>query len=432
MIAAPGARGVIARGAGSGYGDSAQNAGGLVALTAPAAGPIDLDASAGLVTVSAGVLLRHLMDILVPLGWTLPVLPGTTEVSVGGAIAADVHGKNHPEAGAFSAYVEEMEILTPGLGRLRVGPHDQPDVFWATVGGLGLTGVIRSARLRLRRLSSAWMLAGDRFAPDLSGVLDQLSRAHRDGYHAVAWLDGHRGGAGTGAGVVSTAGFADVADLPLRYRRDPLCYPHRRRLPVPSLPGPGVVRPRAVAVANRAHLSAARLRRGARLKPLAAVLHPLDALRGWPGLYGRSGLVQYQFVVPIGAEQTLVDALVSTRAAGTPASLAVLKLLGAADPAALSFPRPGWTLALDFPASAAGLGAVLDVLDERVAAAGGRVYLVKDSRLRPDLLGVMYPELPRWRAVRHRLDPAGVLASDLDRRLDLTGRRAVSELGRTG
>ncbi len=127
LIAAPGPRGVIARGAGSGYGDSAQNAGGLVALTATAAGPIDLDASAGLVTVGAGVLLRHLMDFLVPLGWTVPVLPGTTEVSVGGAIAADVHGKNHPEAGAFSAYVVEMDILTPGLGLLRVGPHDQPD-----------------------------------------------------------------------------------------------------------------------------------------------------------------------------------------------------------------------------------------------------------------------------------------------------------------
>jgi decaprenylphospho-beta-D-ribofuranose 2-oxidase len=248
----------------------------------------------------------------------------------------------------------------------------------------------------------------------------------------VAWLDGHRGGAGTGAGVVSTAGFADVADLPLRYRRDPLRYPHRRRLPVPSLPGSGVVRPPAVAIANRAHLSAARLRRGARLKPLAAVLHPLDALRGWPGLYGRSGLVQYQFVVPIGAEQTLVDALVSTRAAGTPAALAVLKLLGAADPAALSFPQPGWTLALDFPAATAGLGTVLDVLDDRVAAAGGRVYLVKDSRLRPDLVSAMYPALPRWRAVRNRLDPAGVLASDLDRRLDLTGRRAAGKLGRTG
>ncbi len=429
LVTAAGSRGLIARGAGSGYGDSAQNSGGLVGLTVPDTGPIDLDTGDGTVTVGAGVLLRDLMRHLVPLGWTLPVLPGTTEVSVGGAIAADVHGKNHPEAGAFSAHVAELTLLAPGPGQIRTSPQAQPDIFWATVGGLGLTGVIRGARLRVHPLDTAWMLSTDAVARDLATVLDLLTTAHGAGSQAVAWLDGHGRGAGTGAGVVSSARYATVADLSSKQRGDPLRYPPRRAVPVPSLPGRGLVRPATVAVANRAHLLAARRPGGTRLVPLASVLHPLDVVRGWPGLYGRNGLVQYQFVVPAGAEAVLADALVRPRAAGCPASLAVLKLLGAGDPAPLSFPSAGWTLALDFPAAAPGLAGVLDALDEQVAAAGGRVYLVKDSRLRPDLLTAMYPNLPRWREIRDRLDPDGVMASDLDRRLDLTGRRAAN--GRT-
>jgi decaprenylphospho-beta-D-ribofuranose 2-oxidase len=149
------------------------------------------------------------------------------------------------------------------------------------------------------------------------------------------------------------------------------------------------------------------------------VLHPLDAAHGWPGLYGRHGLVQYQFVVPAGAEDIIAAALALPLAAGCPATLAVLKTYGQVGLAPLSFPRPGWSLALDFPASTPALAGILDDLDERVAAAGGRVYLVKDSRLRPDLLAAMYPRLASWRAVRTALDPDRVMTSDLARRLRL-------------
>jgi len=425
LVAAPGPRGLIARGAGSGYGDCAQDAGGVVALTDCPHPTIDIDFGEGTVTVDAGVRLRDLMQRLVPSGWTLPVLPGTTEVSVGGAIAADVHGKNHPTAGAFSACVEQLRLLTPGLGPLELSPQEEPDVFWATVGGLGLTGVIRSARLRARRLQTAWMVSTDRVAANLSSVLQLLAEGRSGDQHVVAWLDAHRGGTSLGAGVVTTAREAAIADLPARRRTDPLSYPPQRALPIPAF-GRSVVRPAAVVVANRAKWVLAHAHPRSRVMPLASVLHPLDAIRAMPGLYGRRGLVQYQFVVPVGSESVLENALSLPRRAGCPPALAVLKMLGGADPAPLSFPQPGWTMALDFPAGAPGLAAVLDVLDEQVAAAGGRVYLVKDSRLRPDLLEAMYPGLRRWRVVRDGVDPDHLMNSDLNRRLNLAGRREAS------
>jgi decaprenylphospho-beta-D-ribofuranose 2-oxidase len=187
------------------------------------------------------------------------------------------------------------------------------------------------------------------------------------------------------------------------------------------LPGPGIAWPPLAAAANRARMLGARSR-PRRLRPLPDVLYPLDAVPYWPALHGRRGLVQYQFVVPRGAEGVLAAALIEPQRAGCPATLAVLKVFGAAGPAALSFPLPGWSLALDFPADPA-LAPVLDDLDARVAAVGGRVYLVKDSRLRPDLVEAMYPQLSRWRAERAVLDPDHVMVSDLARRLGLTGER---------
>jgi decaprenylphospho-beta-D-ribofuranose 2-oxidase len=425
LLDSAGHRGLIPRGAGSGYGDSAQNAGGLVAhtMSGDLSGDAshDLDSATGIVSVGAGVLLADLMRELVPKGWALPVLPGTAHVTVGGAIAADVHGKNHPSAGSFGAHVVDLALLTPALGLVTVGPQRQPELFWATVGGLGLTGVIRGARIQLRPITTGWMRCRDRVAPDLARVLAELSRAHAEGSHAVAWIDGHRGGARLGRGVLSTADHAEVGDLPARRRVRPLAYPAQRSIPVPTLPARGIMTPLAVKAVNVVHVARASLARRPRLRTISAAVHPLDVVRGWPGLYGRRGLVQYQFMVPFGAEQVLESALAQPIRAGCPPTLAVLKRFGAADPAPLSFPGPGWTLALDFAVGPAQLAGLLDRLDTEVAAAHGRVYLVKDSRLRPELLERMYPRLAQWRLTQRLLDPHGRLASDLSRRLRLTG-----------
>jgi decaprenylphospho-beta-D-ribofuranose 2-oxidase len=409
LLAKAGPRGVIARGGGCGYGDAAQNGGGVVALTIPAGGLREVHVEDGTVVADAGTRLGDLVRALAPLGWTLPVVPGTGRVTVGGAIAADVHGKNHVRHGTFGAHVVELCVLTPGLGPLTVSPVDRPEVFWATVGGLGLTGVIRQARLGLIPLDSWLMRTRDTVAADLPALLTALRSAAETHPYAVGWIDARRGG-----GLVTTA-------EPVLPRRGVRAGDARRerRPHLPALPGPGLGWPPLTAAANRARRIAARSR-PQRQEPLPAVLFPLDGVPDWPALHGRRGLVQYQFTVPFGAENVLAEALTATRRAGRPATLAAVKVFAAANPGPLSFPQPGWSLALDFPADPA-LGPVLDDLDGRVAAAGGRVYLVKDSRLRPDLLGAMYPDLARWQAERAVLDPDGVMVSDLARRLDLMG-----------
>ena len=413
QLAGAGSRGLIARGAGCGYGDAAQNAGGVVALTAVGAGPLNVED--GTVEVDAGVSLGELIRALAPRGWTLPVVPGTGRVTVGGAIAADVHGKNHRDRGTFGTHVREMSVLTPGRGLMTMGPRADPDAFWATVGGLGLTGVIRRARLELAPLESWSMQAVDSVAADLTALLTALDDAATRSPYAVAWIDARRRGRSVGGGIVSVAQPA----TPSRAARP---HPGPPRLAgMPALPGPGLAWPPLAAAVNRARLLRARLW-PRRLRSLPDVLYPLDAVPYWPALHGRRGLVQYQFVVPYGAENVLAVALIEAQRAGCPATLAVLKVFGAGNQGPLSFPQPGWSLALDFPADPA-LAEVLDDLDARVAAAGGRVYLVKDSRLRPDLLEAMYPHLQRWRAERAVLDPDQVMASDLARRLGLTGGR---------
>jgi decaprenylphospho-beta-D-ribofuranose 2-oxidase len=414
LLAAAGPRGLIARGGGCSYGDAAQNAGGIVAMTGAAAPATRFSVEDGTVVADAGVTLGALVRALAPQGWTLPVLPGTARVTVGGAIAADVHGKNHVRYGTFGSQVREMSVLTPGLGPMTMGPRTNPDAFWATVGGLGLTGVIRRARLSLIPLDSWLMWCVDTIAEDLPSVMSGLRAAAVRSPYAVAWIDGRRRGRQLGGGIISRT----EPVLPSRSAPPDGGGEIRLRSGTPTLPGAGIAWGPAAAAANSARLFVAR-RRPRQVRPLPQALFPLDAVPGWPGLHGRRGLVQYQFVVPFGAEDVIAAALAGPQHAGRPATLAALKVFGAANPGPLSFPVPGWSLALDFPADPA-LAPVLDELDTRVAAVGGRVYLVKDSRLRPDLLEVMYPRLSRWRAERAVLDPDRVMASDLGRRLHLT------------
>jgi len=311
-----------------------------------------------------------------------------------------------------------LTLLTPAHGEITVGPDRCPDVFWATVGGLGLTGVILRAAVRLAPAETAWMCCRDERLGDLDAALAGLRAAHRSGRFAAAWLDGCARGDRIGRGVLSTCWPARLDDLPLRRRRAARAYRRRRPLPIPQLPGPGVVNGRAVRAANAVHLRLAPRGRAV-TRPTSIALHPLDAMHGWPGLYGRRGLVQYQCAVPFGNEAVLREILTAAVTGGCPPSLVVLKQFGAADPAPLSFPVPGWTLALDFPAAATGLAELLDAADSAVADARGRVYLVKDGRLRPEMVPPMYPGLDRWRAVRATLDPDRRLCSDLSRRLRL-------------
>ena len=412
------ARAVLARGLGRCYGDAAQSAGGRVLSTRRMA-DLALDGQGGTALVGAGCSIDELLRVAVPRGWFVPVTPGTRFVTIGGAIAADVHGKNHHVDGAFGRHVRRLE-LADGTGTTRrLSPTDDPEAFWATVGGLGLTGVVTRAEISLRPVESSWMRVTTARAGSLDALMSGLREHDRRFPYTVAWIDLITRGRAFGRGVLTSGDHATAGDVLAAGVTDPLAYGPAARVTVPPLPWSAVTRPAGRAFNALWFRRAPQLQEGA-LQPLAAFFHPLDGVRAWNRVYGPRGFLQYQFVVPDGREDVIEDAAAVLHRAGCPPFLAVLKRFGAAGPAPLSFPRPGWTLAMDLPVGTGDrLAHALDALDARVAAAGGAVYLVKDARCRPDLVARMYPGLQAWRSVRDRLDPHRRFASDLSRRLNL-------------
>jgi len=423
MLGADG-RGAIARGLGRAYGDAAQNAGGVVVDTTGFASDIVVDAERAQVTLDAGVSLDTLLDRLLPHGLFVRVTPGTRFVTVGGAIAADVHGKNHHVDGAFCEHVVSFDLLTP-TGEVRTASRDRDsDVFWATAGGMGLTGVVLRATLELERVESASMLVDTERASDLDDALARF-RDRDDAFrYSVAWIDCLARGRRLGRSVLMRANPARLVDLPETTRRSPLTAPRRLQLRTPPWVPGGLVNRWATAAFNEAYYRAAPSEEHGRLQSIDRYFYPLDSIRDWNRLYGRNGFLQYQFVVPLGEENALRAVLERLSGAGCPAFLAVLKRFGREE-GLISFPMPGWTLALDIPASFPGLGPLLDGIDVLVAESGGRVYLAKDSRLRPELLEQMYPRLDAWREIQARLDPDARMQSDLARRLSLVRRRVA-------
>lgn len=422
--AAPGAApagGVIARGLGRSYGDAAQCAGGTVIDAVTGGAGFRVDAALGTVTAMGGASLDDILRTIVPAGWFVPVTPGTRYVTVAGALACDIHGKNHHADGSFARHVTEIVLRLPGGERRVVGPDADPEVFWATAGGMGLTGLVESVTFRLVPISSSRLLVDTRRTADLEGTM--LALAESDGHHrySVAFVDLLAKGAALGRGVLTAGDFAPLDALSPPERRDPHAYRAGQPLAAPPWAPPGLLNRRSIGAFNALWYHKGPAHRDGELQSIPTFFHPLDGVRGWNRLYGRPGFVQHQSVVPFGQEPVLRSMVELLAGAGAASFLAVLKRFGAAAPGPLSFPLPGWTLALDLPAGQRDLGPLLDRLDRLVVDAGGRVYLAKDARLDPDLMLAMYPRLAEWQAVQRRLDPHAVMRSDLARRLALCG-----------
>ncbi|MFD5104495.1 FAD-binding protein [Streptomyces cinereoruber] len=418
-LRAPGPRGAIARGLGRAHGDAAQNAGGTVLDMTGLDRIRAVDARAGLVDCEAGVSLHRLMEVLLPLGRFVPVVPATRYVTVGGAVAADVHGGNQHVAGSFGRHVVSLELLTPD-GEIRTVRPGTP-LFDATTGGMGLTGVILSAVLRLPAVETSLVRVDTERARDLDDLLARLAGGDHRYAYSTARVDLLARGAATGRAVLTRGDPAPYDALPRRHpaRRAPLAFrPARLPAAPPYVPG-GLLGGAPAGLFNALWYRASPRAATGRLRPLSGFFHPLDAVPHWNRLYGPGGSVPYRFVLPCGREEVLRGIVRRIAGRRWPVLPAVLQRFGPGGPGPLSFALPGWSLSLGLPTGLPGLGAFLDALDEEVAEAGGRVHLAGDARVRPEVLAAMYPRLDEFRALRAALDPGSVLVSDLSRRLSL-------------
>jgi FAD/FMN-containing dehydrogenase len=397
-----GLQGAIPRGLGRSYGDSALA--GTVILNDARTCFLGFAPETGLLRAEAGVSLAEILAVFVPRGWFLPVTPGTKFVTLGGAIAADVHGKNHHGAGSFSDHVREMRVLVPD-GRIQtIRRETDPELFAATCGGMGLTGVILDATVQLKPIASAYIQQTTRSAKDLDAVMQLFDEA-REATYSVAWIDCLATGKKLGRSVLFTGEHAPVEALERKAQANPLALAPRRKLAVPfDLPAQSL-NSWTVRLFNALYYWRGSAAQGTQLVGYDQFFYPLDSIHQWNRIYGRPGFVQYQFVLPFETSRDGMRAVLTEISAAQAGSfLAVLKLFGPGNANWLSFPMRGYTLALDFPATAATF-ALLDRLDEIVMRYGGRHYLAKDSRMRRDVFTAGYPQIAAFQALKGKLDP---------------------------
>lgn len=408
-LRASGARGLIARGYGRSYGDVCQNDGGDVVDATVLRAIHRLDATRGLVVCDAGASFADVTRHCVPLGWLPPVCPGTAIVSMGGAVANDVHGKNQHRVGSFGDHVEWLELLTPDGVVRRVGPSDDPELFAATVGGIGLTGVILAVALRLERVPSNAMHVRSVRVRDLDHYLELLESSDAAYPYVVGWHDALARGPALGRGVLELGRPAEASV------RAPLGMSVRVPFEMPAW----LLSRATMRLFNAAYLRHVPSGGLERRVHVERFLYPLDALHDWNRMYGRRGFYQFQCVVPPAEARRGLRAVMGevVRREGAP-FLSVIKRMAHPGRGLLSFPAPGCTLALDFARSDASR-ALIERLHDIVLEHGGRVYLAKDACLTPERMRRMYPGLARFREVLARVDPQGIMQSDMSRRLEL-------------
>jgi len=414
-----GGRGVIARGLGRSYGDNAQNGGGLVIDMNPLNAIHSISADTKLAVLDAGVNLDQLMKSALPFGLWVPVLPGTRQVTIGGAIACDIHGKNHHSAGSFGNHVRSMDLLTAdGEIRHLTPTGEESELFWATVGGNGLTGIILRATIAMTPTETAYFINDG----DNTLTLDETIAFHSDGSEAnytysSAWFDAISPPPKLGRAAITRGRLARRDELPDKLAKNPLKFDAPQLMTVPDIFPNGLMNKLTLSTIGELYYRRGGHYRG-KIQNLTQFYHPLDLIGEWNRGFGPAGFAQYQFLVPPSAVEEFKQIIRDVQASGHYSALNVFKLFGPGNQAPLSFPMPGWNVCLDFPMKP-GVNEFLNKLDDRVLEFGGRVYTAKDSRVNAETFHAMYPRIDEWIALRRKADPNGVFASDMARRLEL-------------
>ncbi len=377
-----------------------------------------LDPATGIVRASAGASIDALMRDLVPRGFFVPVTAGTRYVTVGGAIAADIHGKNHHKGGSWCSHVLSITLALPDGSQLVVTPTEHADVFWATAGGMGLTGVILEATFRCPPIETSRLLVDTDRTADLDEVMALMVDGDDDYDYSVAWIDLSARGRSMGRSILGRGRFATVDEVP----GDPathLDYDAGIIASAPPIFPSGLLNRLSIRVLNEAWYRKAPRARHGELQTIPAFFHPLDMLGHWNRVYGSRGFLQWQYVVPFGAEETVRHTVDRLSATGSSSFVAVLKRFGTSNPGPLSFPIPGWTLAsTSRSAPRASVACSTSSTSTSSRPAAGSTW-PRTAGSGPSCCPAMYPRLDEWREVRERLDPQHRMQSDLARRLHL-------------
>jgi FAD/FMN-containing dehydrogenase len=408
----------IPRGMGRSYGDSALAP--LMISSRKMNRLLEFDDQSGILRCEAGVTFEDLLNVFVPRGWFPPVTPGTKFVSMGGALASDVHGKNHHKEGAFSRHVLSFDLMIPSGEVLHCSRTENPDIFMATAGGMGLTGMILNLSLKMKPIETSLIDMESVKAENLEAVLELFSD-FEDATYSVAWLDCLAKGNRMGRSLVMKGEHATRDQIKgTRYEKDPLFIPKKLKLNVPFDFPAFVLNPLTTRAFNLLYYNKQFSKRKRSLVDYDAFFYPLDSIFNWNRIYGKRGFAQYQFVLPREAGiEGLKRMLSAVTSSGMASFLTVLKYLGKPE-GMIAFPMEGYTVALDFSIHPK-IFPFLKQLDAKVEEMGGRVYLTKDSRMDPGMLVRTYPGLEEFRGILKRLDPERKLRSLQAERLQLHG-----------
>ena len=407
---------IIPRGLGRAYGNPAQCENGNV-IDMNSINNISLDIEGKTITAGGGASINNILEIIVPKGFFIPVSAGTRYVTVAGAVAADIHGKNHHIDGSFGNHVTQIKIID-GLGILKTLEPDSEETknfFWATTGGMGLTGIIYEVTFRLIPIETSLMSVDTKRCKNLDELMDEMFLNDSKYKYSVAWVDSLNS---SGRGVITAGDHAKINDLG-NSSKDNLHYDAKEIASAPSIFPSGVLNKLTVGIFNEAWFRKAPSKKSNEKQTISKFFHPLDGVRNWNKIYGPKGFLQYQFVVPDTSSYLVQKTLFKLKKIGAPSFLTVLKRFGEGNHGPLSFPKKGWTLAADVPIAIDGLFELLNELDEELASCGGRLYLAKDSRQSSDTFKKTYPKLENWLKAKKELDPKGKFQSDLSRRIGL-------------